>query len=73
MTVCACLSMCLWARCDRQHYTVMLPSGLDVHTAMVVLDREVAYSRPPPACILLRVPWWTRVLPPLPCGLRSPC
>jgi hypothetical protein len=29
------------ARVCRQHYTVMLPSGLDVHTAMVVLDREV--------------------------------
>ena len=27
--------------CRRQQYTVMLPSGLDVHTAMVVLDREV--------------------------------
>lgn len=35
----------------RQHYTVMLPSGLDVHTAMVVLDREVWRHCPDTTCL----------------------
>ena len=36
----ACL-MLTYLHDDRPQYTVLLPSGLDVHTAMVVLDREV--------------------------------
>jgi len=72
MCMCARVGARARAHGDRQHYTVMLPSGLDVHTAMVVLDREVA-PRSRPRCILLQAPSSTPVVPPLPCVLWSLC
>ena len=47
-------------RGGRSQYTVMLPSGLDVHTAMVIFDREVTRLRLP-ACtcsyVFFEVEW----------------